>query len=327
MEDLKRKTELDKVNFTPKPDIDEYLDNNKFNAEIFYDLQDRFWGKQFKALEFFNLLYEQYAIICANKNKPLAVTHHVLNLGLSENQSLFFLPNLLALLSAGHNPDYGVYADSQLLLCHDFIKKHYDELDFKFYSKYENLPRSFNFESVSKHLKTLSTINEKRIFLNDILTDFQQNKHSLPVPDEDFAKKCELEIIRLEKLYILRAPQTTNSIIKVSESSSEIYPKCFKEIFTSPGWEKYINVFEKTQPALLSKDWEFIGNRRKHIGVICSWIKELQGTGIISQTISRSKLATVLNTELKQFNMGTDGKTFDNISKAYDNFKPQLITE
>jgi hypothetical protein len=100
----------------------------------------------------------------------------------------------------------------------------------------------------------------------------------------------------------------------------------FNSIFLSSDWRKYISAFEKTVPPLLSNDWTFIGNRKKHIGVICGWIYELKSKGIIRQTSSRSKLASILNTELKEFNMGADGKTFDNTSREYTNgFKSQLL--
>lgn len=98
----------------------------------------------------------------------------------------------------------------------------------------------------------------------------------------------------------------------------------FKDIFVEEAWEKYVTALEKTSPVLFTGEWRFIGNRKKHIGVVCSWFKDLQGKGIIKQNISRSKLASVLNQELQDFNMGTDGKTFDNISAEYAKFKQQL---
>lgn len=100
----------------------------------------------------------------------------------------------------------------------------------------------------------------------------------------------------------------------------------FKDIFTIDHWEKYISAFEKTIPPLLNKNWQFIGNRKKHIGVICSWIYHLKDKSIVNQNCNRVELAKVLNAGLKDFDMGIDGKTFNNISNEFERkFKNQLI--
>jgi hypothetical protein len=99
----------------------------------------------------------------------------------------------------------------------------------------------------------------------------------------------------------------------------------FEDIFIIAAWEKYIEALSQITPPLISKEREFIGNRKKHIGVVCSWIIDLKNMGFVKQDVSRSCLAKVLNNELKNFNMGKDGKTFDNISKEYDHFKQKLI--
>lgn len=83
--------------------------------------------------------------------------------------------------------------------------------------------------------------------------------------------------------------------------------------------------FRKTEPALLNSAWEFVGKPKLHKGVICAWFKSLQYQGIIKLTINRSQLATVLNNQFANFNLGKDGKTFDNSSKAFENnFKQQI---
>ena len=100
----------------------------------------------------------------------------------------------------------------------------------------------------------------------------------------------------------------------------------FSDIFSNQDWQKYILVLKKTEPPLINSNFEFIGNPKRHKGVICSWIKHLQYKGIIKQTINRSKLADVLNNELKNFNMGKDGKSFDNTSETYKKeFEFQLL--
>lgn len=103
-----------------------------------------------------------------------------------------------------------------------------------------------------------------------------------------------------------------------------VYEK-FAEIFVNENWDKYITAFENTVPVLLTKEREFVGQAKKHKGVICCWIKHLQTKSIIKLNVNRSQLAKVLNNEIKGLNLGKDGKTFDNISNEYDNnFKLQL---
>lgn len=99
----------------------------------------------------------------------------------------------------------------------------------------------------------------------------------------------------------------------------------FEDIFTTPDWEKYIMALNKTEPPILDDKFVFIGRPKLHKGVVCSWIKHLQDKGLIKPNINRSQLASVLNKELKDFNLGKDGKTFDNVSNEYEkNFKNQL---
>lgn len=100
----------------------------------------------------------------------------------------------------------------------------------------------------------------------------------------------------------------------------------FKDIFVNGHWQNYIDALSKVDNPVISSDYKFIGKDKKHKGVICSWIKELQVKGIIKGTYSRQELATILNHEIVDLNLGKDGKTFDNYSLAYDNlYKSSLL--
>jgi hypothetical protein len=113
---------------------------------------------------------------------------------------------------------------------------------------------------------------------------------------------------------------------KDSKRKSEFIPKTFKDIFAKTGWEKYILVFEKCDPPLIDNQRLYTGNNRGHKGVICSWLKDLQNKGVIKRNINRSQLAKVVNHEIKNIDLGEDGKTFDNYSNLYiDNFKDQFL--
>jgi len=106
-------------------------------------------------------------------------------------------------------------------------------------------------------------------------------------------------------------------------------PKTFADIFVNDDWSKYIDVLCEVEPILLKKSdngkYVFVGNPKKHKGVICSWIKDLQDKNIIHFE-SRQNLSLVLNAEIKNFNLGKDGKTFDNISSDYrKNYQNTLL--
>jgi len=100
----------------------------------------------------------------------------------------------------------------------------------------------------------------------------------------------------------------------------------FKDIFKVEDWKIYISAFQKTQPPILDKDWNFIGIPKKHKGVICAWIKDLQQIhGVIKLNINRKELAFVVNREIKGIELGEYGKTFDNKSYEYAHgFEQQL---
>jgi len=119
--------------------------------------------------------------------------------------------------------------------------------------------------------------------------------------------------------------ESGNKSVENKKTTKILAAQKFDEIFQVPDWAKYIDALNQITPPLISTNREFIGNRKKHIGVICSWITDLKGMGKIKQDVSRSNLATVLNHEFKNFNMGTDGKTFDNVSKIYEDFKIMLL--
>jgi hypothetical protein len=119
-----------------------------------------------------------------------------------------------------------------------------------------------------------------------------------------------------EYLALLREPALSR------KDTQKITPE---HLFTKPDWEQYITALTLTTPPLISAEMKFIGSKSKHKGVLCSWFKHLQNKGIISSAFNRRTLAGAMNKLFQDFNMGTDGKTFDNISKEYDhNFHAQL---
>jgi len=142
---------MKKVNFIPKTDIDEYL-NDDFNKEIFFNLTESEDSKGiFEPLEFLNLLYEQVEIIKANKEKPSAVVKHLLGLELDKTKLCYLLFCLEVRITKASNIAYG---DNEtyfkLKNCVDFIKRERKKLEAKLHT----IPDGFE-NNLEEYLKEL----------------------------------------------------------------------------------------------------------------------------------------------------------------------------
>lgn len=116
----------------------------------------------------------------------------------------------------------------------------------------------------------------------------------------------------------LKSPQQSPSISNFKEEvKSSEKPKSFEDLFGEKKWKKYIDALYKVHHPVIDKNYNFIGKPRRDKGVICSWLKDLQNDGIVKR-FSRQELASVLNNEIKNLNLGKDGKTFDLVSTAYN---------
>lgn len=102
------------------------------------------------------------------------------------------------------------------------------------------------------------------------------------------------------------------------EPTKKTEPKSFADLFGNKKWKKYVDALHKVDHPIIDKNYAFIGKPRRDKGVICSWFKDLQNDNIISKRFTRQEIASVLNNEIKDLNLGRDGKTFDLISTAYN---------
>jgi hypothetical protein len=117
-----------------------------------------------------------------------------------------------------------------------------------------------------------------------------------------------------------------NSENENSPVQKEIDPQTFDDIFTIKDWRKHIQILVEMENPVLDEDWNFIGSPKKHKGVICGWITDLKQKNIIDRTLSRQNLSKVLNYEIKNLNLGKDGKSFGIDSSEYrNNYKETLL--
>lgn len=258
-----------KVNFTPKTDIEEYL-NNDFNLEIFEDLtENEDWQGIFEPLDFLNLLYEQFEIVNANKEKPLSVVKHLFGLKLEQTQLYYLLYYLKRHIYKHSGSEYEP-KDKQLSICRGFIEKEYDKLEAELYPKTEPEPQpekenKYDFQKVKQHIETLATIKDKILYLTDIKTDFLQNKSGWDIEiGTPFDRKCELEIKKLNEVLKLEAHTTTPKAKPVFKLSEKKGAKTDLIRVLNALYE--LRLFNKTDGQIPTKQ-EFIETMGEYLGV------------------------------------------------------------
>ncbi len=198
---------MESINFTPKTDVDDYL-NNDFNVRVFQDLtEEESWeGKSYKGLfdplAFFNLLYEKWEVVIANKNRPYGITSHILGLDLSKEKLHFLLGRLASLIDEKNEESrmYGEGYDEMLARCSEFLRNGYKKLE----NEISPEPKSPNnnedeFINVKKHLETLSDPREKLKYLNMVRTEQTQNNIGFDFNMPSFRDKCNLETQKILK--------------------------------------------------------------------------------------------------------------------------------
>lgn len=206
---------ITEVNFKPKMDIDEYL-NNDLNIEIASELQEgNNYEGFFEPLEFFNFLHLQFAIVKENLNAPDAVRKHLFGLGLEEQKLFLFLHYLIRLIQNHINRNK--YASNQFKYCLKVLLNEYAKLESKLFPKLENedviaLDNKFNFNEVKIHIDLLLSTKDKIIYLFSKKTECLQTLSDADTEKKkikrEFIKKCDLEIEMLKNILLLEENKT-----------------------------------------------------------------------------------------------------------------------
>ena len=178
---------LIKPEFTPKTDIEEYTLRLRASdgLALHYLMEDWFWKKVFKPLEFFNLLYEQVGIIIENRADPILIKKHLLNLKLSQPQLLFLLKFIGEHLDGkiSSNKLVKVQMDHEnirmVIDCRQLVEVEYRKLTTELYEneskEVDNPDNRYDYAREMKHLETLHDSNEKHKYLQNLLSDYTRN--------------------------------------------------------------------------------------------------------------------------------------------------------
>lgn len=196
---------LEKVEFKPKGHIDEYL-NSPLNFKIYEELsEDSEYKGLFGFLDLFNLLYEIYLIIRANRDKPTVLIDLINGLGLDKEQLHFLLRHLDALLAENNKTGQ----DEKLKIFRKLIIKErsklYSDINQTDDSEdevvvYKTVQVQYDFEKVKHDLKSINSSEEKISHLMNLKTEYLQNKTGFESPFETpFDEKCQLEIDNLKE--------------------------------------------------------------------------------------------------------------------------------
>jgi hypothetical protein len=120
--------------------------------------------------------------------------------------------------------------------------------------------------------------------------------------------------------YMIKLEQETGTA--ETDKSTQPAPG-FNGIFKIANWEKYVDALVLCDPPLINSSYEFIGNTKKHRGVVSAWFKFLKSKGIVDQSLNRQELARLLTASIKNYSISPS--SVDNKSGLYEShFEKQL---
>lgn len=189
-------------------------------------------------------------------------------------------------------------------------------------------------DRILRHFKTWYTIDfydtafkdNFQNLISEIKDAANADEINILMSAENYNNQFDAPYIKADNTEKISSKNKLNENPTLEDEAKKTTATTFKEIFTVNDYEKYINALHQVENPVIDENWNFIGKQKGSKGVICNWIKELGNKGLINSKYNRQVLAAVCNNEIKDFNLGKDGKTFDNTSKIYDdNYKDLLL--
>ena len=153
---------MKKIEFTPQEDVEVFLDD-PLNISFFNEISEggRHFGV-FEPLEFFNILFEQCAIIEANQDKPLTVVNHLKNLDLDKYSLYYLFACIIERLDTPFQTqgrDYIKPLNGYLLWvsknCISFIRKEFIKLEQELFPETDLKPKKEKNEEIQLNAQQL----------------------------------------------------------------------------------------------------------------------------------------------------------------------------
>lgn len=236
-------------------------DYNKMERRSILDIE---------ALDFLNLLYKMLETAKVNKDTPNLFIEKLkdeIDDELDEKDKKYFLYRLSELIEAYANTRKGK-KKAQLITCSQKIYELFnsivviDEEDYIEHIRpsFNTLPspvfddedvEEYDFKEVKKHLATLNSIKDKIIYLEEVKTEFLQEEQGyLDLDEQDFAKKCQLEIDKLQRLLTLETniPMNLQSSFKLSGSKYATKINVIKILHAIYELKMFVNVSNEELP-------------------------------------------------------------------------------
>lgn len=177
--------------------------------------------------------------------------------------------------------------------------------------------------SISEGEVLLFQRNTLRDLLNQ-MEEFIKNNSSIPSYIKGRIVPVTILSWELYQNALLLHKTLDEKVLSADEVKSKSKYSTFKEIFIEEDYKKYINVLSEVEPPLIDGNWKFLNNVVGGKGVICSWFGYLLTNGKIKR-ISRQELAYVVNSEIKNVCIGSDGRSIGEESNKYkDDYISQL---
>ena len=195
---------------TPQESVEAFLYND-FNISIYNDLADGFvYQGLFEPLEFFNHLYSEFDFFQTNalnyltiKNhfKPYSHIHFIkmsneprFITGITNNdQRTYFIETFVELIKTFYEIEDEILQSSCQYI-YQLYEMVVDENRIK-----TNEPYKYDFTKLKKNLNTIISTTDKIKYIIEIKTEFQQEFGLLDFGNDDFLKKCNLEIDKLNE--------------------------------------------------------------------------------------------------------------------------------
>ena len=207
--------------YTTQKKISDFQDKDISVFAVEYLTMDEDGIGLFEPLEFLNLLYNQFAILKANKESPILFMTHLKEQGLNEKQLYILLGYLSLLLLKEIELDPKI---TEYKICSNHITKELKRLDKLLYNEvYFISDAKFDFEELMKELETIPDQLNKLILLNNRLTEYLQ-RGLFEDRKPSFGEKCELEIKKLKVLIEIQssiAPQTKQAFQLIKKQGAK----------------------------------------------------------------------------------------------------------
>lgn len=232
---------MNKVNFTPKKDIGQYLTND-FNISIYNELtESKEWQGTFEPLEFFNVFFENLQIINSNIDNLEGFKKHLKGLKFNSKKYFFLISKLCDELYSVvvHMPEY-----KELMNFYDYLNSQYNEgfailypekvkeqqrESLKWLEEEEKRANDYfamftSFDDVEKKLEHIDDNQEKIKYLIKIKSKFLKELRDFSL-DERFDEKCQIEINSLRELAKIDSDFNKSKLPKQPQPEKEISPK------------------------------------------------------------------------------------------------------